>query len=656
MNKKIDLVVLIALILVSLILMVNFDLRIADLHEDDGPIFYALAAVNPDMFAGDYLHGIPVELITPFQLFTSLLILFPGLIYKLTGLHPYFSTWVLTFLQIFSFGYTLYYFLITAGISRKMACLGMVFAYAAAMWGWSATYFESDFNGILSLSTRIACFPFLFLSISFFLKGKSTAGYILLLLTGLNHPTIALFAIGTLAIWRFFQTGFSGFKKLLPHLAVLFVISLVIAAPSFIVRKSLPFHSLPLDELIQGMKLNIHLYPWKFGLHWPPLQTTLIWLLMGLLGYQAFKKQNQLFTSLWIASLISSLIFSLSQILGALTNLTTLLDLVGLRAFSISIFLAFPIILNFFEENYFFRGYVFRLVAILTFLLPFLTVQYGLSWMLVVSLVLLILPDLGRIRQLTFLKHMNPRFTYLTACFLTGVFMLFFVLSGVISQIELSPLLDDLFTFFFEYPLINSNSVLLAVGMGIALLAAVPGRNFFVHLQKRWIQVSSDRVIESGSIILLILFFMMEVNIDRSPEALARLDVQKWAKTSTPVGSVFWVPGFNGWRGYSERRRVDNTTRENYAYIYAITEAKEYRMKVLRFYGLTEDASYLPMNTGLNEKETKLAEKFDTAKYRQLREKFNVTHIVLLRAEFIKPELPLIYQNDYYDVFEIIGG
>jgi hypothetical protein len=651
--SKADLAFLLTFFVFSMILMVNFQIQTVDMHEDDGPIFYATAFANPQLFAGDYLHGIPVELIVPFRLWTSLQMLIPGLLYNFLNIPPYGSTWILTFLQIFGFGSSLYFFLQATGISKNMAWLGVVFAYPAGLWGWSLTYAESDFRSILAPVPAVQSLTPLLFSFAFFIKNKTKSGYLLLLLTGLIHPTMAIYSIGTVSIWRFFQSGFSKLKEFLPHLAILSLISVVIAAPSFIIKNIFTFNTLPLDQVMNGMRLNIHIWPWGFGLHWPPLQTTLIWIFIGFLGYRANPQRDTRLTNLWIASLISSVIFGLSHIFGAVIKNTTLLDLIGLRSFAIPVFLSFPLVLSFFQHYYFSRGYYFRFITLLFLSQSLVTKQYGLSWLLAISLALLVIAESSRERLVaSLLKILNPRAIRGIALVLTGTFIVFLFLGDRVDQLEFPYLVLKIINFFFDYQYLYPDLRILGLGVLAIGLIAVLDYSTISKINNKFITNHISDLFKAGSIAILALSIIPQLIDDQNPEALARLDIQKWARTNTPPGSVFWAPGFNGWRSFSERRRVDDTTRENYAYIYAIEEAEDYRMKVLEFYGLVNGSFQIPLNTDLYKIESDLAKGFTEQEYEQMANEFDVTHLVLKRIDFAVPNLPLLYKNAYFDVYE----
>jgi hypothetical protein len=653
-NTKADLIFLLTFFVISLLLMVNFTIQTVDQHEDDGPIFYANDFVNPQLFAGDYLHGIPVELIEPFRLWTSLQMLIPGLLYKFLNIAPYASTWLLTFLQIFGFGCSIYYFLQAVGLPKKLAWLGVVFAYPAGLWGWSLTYAESDFRSILAPVPAVLCLTPMLFSFALFLKNKTKTGYLLLILAGLIHPPLTLYAIGALTIWRLLETGISNLKEFFPHLILLGLISLIISLPTLLIKILIPFHTLPLEQAISGMKLNVHIWPWGFGLHWPPLQTTLIWIFIAYLGYRTVAKRNTLYTNFWIASLISSVIFGLSHIFGAVIKNTTLMDLVGLRSFTIAVFVSFPLVLTFFNQNYFSQRYLFRFVTLLFFLSSFVTKQYGLSWLLALTLAMLVIPSSPRDRHITPLRKFNPRLLYGIGWVLTGIFVLFFVLGDHIDQIPLPSIVGKVIEFFFGYIYLYSNVFLLGFGIVIIGFIALIDHRMITQIPNKLIQNHFADFVKAGSIALLALSIIPQMVGDRNPEAFARVDVQEWARTNTPVGSVFWAPGFNGWRSYSERRRVDEYTRENYAYVYAIKEAEDYRAKVLEFYGLKKNGQQVSLDSRLNDKEWEIAKNLDENKYHQLNDQFGVTYIVLKRAWFKLPKFRLIYQNSTFDVYEII--
>ena len=652
----IDIVFLILLVLFSIVLMLNFTIQIADYHEDDQPGFYALFFTKPEMFSGDYLHGVPIEIIAPFRIFTSFMMLLPAVAYKYLNVQPHITTWFVTFLQIFSYGCAVYFFLQTAGLTKKISWMGALFSYPAGLWGWSFTYYGSDFRTILTPYTEILCMALLLFSFISFLKNDTKIGFICIFIAGLVHPPVALYAIFILVIWKLLQNDSSKIEKILPFFFIMVAISILISAPSFLIKNFIPTHPLPLEEYFNGLKLNSHLFPWNFGLHWPPLQITCIWLTIAFLGYKEVKNQSPLYARLWEASLIGSSLLGLSQILSAIMRFSTIIELCGLRSFTITVFISFPLVLTFFRKEYFSHGFLFRYVSLLFLFLPFVVKQYGLSLLLLFSLLLILFSDSLTHKNMTVKKRQLHHFSIFLAWIFVCSFCISVIFNNYLNQVEIPESFMKVINYFFgfDYQIIDAKILLL--GTMFTLFVALINENVINQIKLRFVHHNMEYLGIIVYTLLFLIYIIFTMINDRNPEAISRKDVQEWAKENSPVGSVFWAPGFNGWRGYSERRRVDDYSRENYAYIYANEEAKEYRKKLLKFYGLIEGDDTIPLDTSLHEKETKLAEKFDTAKYYQLGREFNVTHVVLKRGDFTAPDLPLIFRNDYYDVYEITGG
>src|SRR6187200_3310152 len=66
-----DVVLLIFTCTFSLVEMRSFDLRISNMHCDDGPIFYALAFKDRALFAGDIQGGSPIDVRVNFKVISS---------------------------------------------------------------------------------------------------------------------------------------------------------------------------------------------------------------------------------------------------------------------------------------------------------------------------------------------------------------------------------------------------------------------------------------------------------------------------------------------------------------------------------------------------------------------------------------------------------
>ena len=74
----VDLLLIAFVVTYSLVGMRNFDLRMATLHEDDGPIFYAHAFRSLSLFEGDFPIGFPLSQLVPVKVVTSAMVWMPA--------------------------------------------------------------------------------------------------------------------------------------------------------------------------------------------------------------------------------------------------------------------------------------------------------------------------------------------------------------------------------------------------------------------------------------------------------------------------------------------------------------------------------------------------------------------------------------------------
>ena len=95
-SLSVDLFLIAFVLIYSLVGMRNFDLHMADLHEDDGPILYARAFRDPTLFEGDFQVGAPLSLRTYFMMITSVMVGIPAILWRYLNIDPYAITWLIT--------------------------------------------------------------------------------------------------------------------------------------------------------------------------------------------------------------------------------------------------------------------------------------------------------------------------------------------------------------------------------------------------------------------------------------------------------------------------------------------------------------------------------------------------------------------------------
>ena len=138
----------------------------------------------------------------------------------------------------------------------------------------------------------------------------------------------------------------------------------------------------------------------------------------------------------------------------------------------------------------------------------------------------------------------------------------------------------------------------------------------------------------------------------RQSSAIQILDVQLWAKEHSPRSSVFVVPE-SGWRTMSQRRQFDPFTCESYAYVVK-QESLEYRNRLLRFYGITEEEGRRLRGISIFRKEYERFNAFTERDYLRFASEFGATHLVLSHDERTQSfSLPRVYENSGYLVFRL---
>ena len=639
--KTLDILFVLFIVVTSLVAMRNFDLRMANLHTDDGPILYAHVAKTPDLFAGDYQVGSPILLRTRFKVITSAMVWIPTLLWKYLNIDPYLSTWAITFWQIISIGISIYFFSLEITNKRVVAILAALFAYSAGVWAWAPANYGNSLNDLLfPYAANLAIAPILF-SFIYLPRERISLTFFFLLIGGLIHPNLAVYAgfiIGIYWLWVGYRKKDKNFWKPILGLAIT---GIIIILPALSVQLAYAGETPSHEVLMAGIRQNQHIWPWGFEGRWKySSQITILWLILALLSFRWVGELEHKFKHLWVATLIGASLLGFSQIIGTIFEIPTLLNLIGLRSFLWLALISLPLVINYWYKYLRSGDWLGVLLSILFLSLPLFVKEYALFSVLVFAFIFL---DISQEHILIWKIALSPKIRYgfkVTA----GGFLLAFLFIFITSSKFLGSFLAEAFS------TLSTRSIFLALCLFLT---------FFIHLlhKENFIDLKPVYILNSLLILgyasgLLWKIWKNEKNI---PDAtVSYLDVQLWAKENTPPSSLFVVPE-GGWRTMSLRRRLSPFTRENYAYITSI-EAMEHRERLLAFYGILSSEALDMKGDDIYYLEHELFENFDEDDFLRFNTEFGARYLVLSIYQYPeKPELcfPVAYQNQYYRVYKL---
>jgi hypothetical protein len=641
----------------------DFALRMAGMHGDDGPIFYAYAFRDSTLFEGDFPLGFPLSVLVPVKVITSAMIWIPAMLWDKLNVDPYVSAWAMTFAQGFLFGISTYYFALASAEDRFLAFLSMIFAFIAGIWGWNpANYGSSLENMFQPYPANLALAPILF-AFTCILRGREGIAFVFLALGGLIHPTVTLYACAILMVYWLLQgireRSFDFWRK-----GVFIVVVVLIAvSPAMLATVNLPIKPLPPVEIIDGMRQNQHIFPWNFEGRWTfSVTTTILWTVLGILSLRWKDKFSPKVYRLYVASLIGSLVLGGTHLLGALVGNPMLLNLIGLRSFLWVAFLSLPLVINYWYRHILQSGIVGAIIGMLSLALPLLAYEYGLFWPLVLAGLLLDISQ-GRLSALRFAlsEHKCGVFRVMAGLVVALWSMGFLgidALRSVLPSSSYDKVMHIVWGVRGSVPGSLERWILIAGVLGIAVFL-----KFFPYRQWNSLPTSQAKrqppfgVVFRG--LLLSLYGCVAIYVSwaaaeelRASRAVFALDVQNWAREKTPVSSRFVVP-LDSWRTMSLRRALSPFTRESYAYV-VTEEQKEHRARLLAFYGIGEEEARAWRGNRILREERRLFREFREKDFLRFATEFGATHLVLpkdTRYGIRDLSLPKVYDNKEFAIY-----
>jgi hypothetical protein len=651
------LLLLIILSLMTWLLIGDFQVRLANVFADDGPVVYAYLMQNPHRFDGDILATYGYS-----NCIGTIQNWLPALLLRAVGLSPSIPVWIFICLQNVLLGFAILKFVQLVTKSREIAWLAIFFSLAATPWRWNLANFSTamqyPYAGHLVL-------PFLILAAAWILEGRLFLGLLVLTLSGLIHPSLTLYAVLILGLFWSSQYLFQDRRKLAVRLMALGVVAAVCVAPALLLQP--PFERMPAADLIHGLRQNYHIFPWNFPSVWASAVLPFAgFSAVTVLALRHFHDFDRRFRTFWLSTLSASIILALSQLLGTWAGVPRVAQVIGLRATIPLVIFSLPIVLFYLMEKLKNVTFYARWAAILILLLAgFWSV--GLFWGPIAALLFSELSE-GYLGLVKFQPSpaLARALRWLSGLTLIGwaVFALLpvmYLLAGIQSLQGLSIpglMIPGLALSAHQYPYLGG---ILVIG---ASLAAICGRDWSQARKLSRRLLGSIRIAPSNSrmgqyslsaIVLIVILAGLTLYKSKRigdetnfPALRSNYQAQVWARDHTPEDARFIVYRMP-WRSTSLRRVINPAVTVSYVYTGNL-RARQFDDEYLAFYGLdnalqtmsyterdaAESAAYL----GLNE-----------AGVARLAHQFGGDYIV--RPADAPLKLPEAYRNDQLVIYKL---
>jgi tetratricopeptide (TPR) repeat protein len=660
-TTSLDWILIVFVTVYTLIGMRSFDLRLAEINEDDISVFYAHAFKDPTLFEGDFISTHPVSLLVYSRVFTSFINLIPTLLWYFLDIDPYLITWLFNLAEIFMLGISMYILALAMGQTRLVALIAVLFTYAAGPWGWNLANNGGSADSIfLPIPSRIVLGPVL-LALACLIQGRNQAALWLLATAGLIHPGLALHIIVIVGIYWIWQDIQKPFPIIFRRLIGLAIVGLITLLPALVIQLTLPGEPLPAAELIAGMRHNGHIWPWDHLPRWDFAWSTMLkWLVLGALSWRYQAKFSKETRRLWLSSLVGCSLLGLSQVLGAILENLSLLTILGLRSFTWFSLISIPLVIHYWVVHLRSNSWSGAVLGLLSLTLPLYAQEYALFWPLIAGLLCLDIAQgwlsIWELRVPTWVKY-GLRATSLLILFSWGVLFLLLPFNLNKSSFTLTAL-SHLTWGAWGPPPDQLERITLMVSVAFLSLIIwrgnhLPPRRFVTRNKILWGVFAGLLIVIYGSRFLWVRWQATED--ERASTSTDLLEAQLWARTYTPRSSLFVFPRHGHWRTMALRRHLEALTHEDFAYV-ANLQSMEHRNRLLEFYGISAEEGRDLRGPQVFKIERERFQRFSESDFLRFASEFGATHLTLPKDKYFKDrkfDLLLVYENPSYVIYSL---
>lgn len=323
----------------AILIIGNYENRLASVHGDNGPVFYAYLYTHAGEFLADPFGAPGLHWI-----WGSICFWLPVLANKYVGLDPRFLDYLFYFLQTVLLGLAV--FLLTREVSRSwlIAFASMALAIAIQPWSWNLAAYPMPLSVPLytTLAEGLAT-----LAGAAFLTSRWNLAWLLAVVTALVHPIIACYLLAMLAAWACLELA--DYRKWLsPYvLGKLGLLIILCGAPLLL---PLGFTEPLLSPAEHWVSISKHMHSVPWG-NYPPVFHDLAADAAGFVAMlaccwrplMAFPRDHKRFL---VAAAAGTVMLSMLQIAGVELKIGNIALTMGLRSVSNFILFSWPFVFS----------------------------------------------------------------------------------------------------------------------------------------------------------------------------------------------------------------------------------------------------------------------------------------------------------------------
>lgn len=599
------------MVAVAVVAIGSYRNRLAQVHSDNGAVFYAYlythaAEFRADPFGYPGLHW----------LWGSICFWAPVLASKYLGLDPRLPDYGFYLLQIVCLGLSVLILTWQASRSWLTAFASMGLAVAIQPWSWNLAAYGMPID--LPLYTSLAL-GLSVLAAAAFLADRSILAWLLALAAALVHPVIVCYLLVMLAAWAGLNRV--RWRTWVTATAVIRLgLLLVLCGSPFLIGMGIHEPLLSPGEHWISVSKHMHSVPWgNTDLFRVLAIRALAFMLVAACFWQPLLALPRRQRDFLLAAAIGTAILGSAQIIGALLKIPDLALMMGLRAFSIFILLAWPFVFT----ALFSRKVLARLdtaFALLLLVFVWFRMADGIPFynLALFALTLSWPQSFLSSRRLIYLAILAALPMALPAMDYHYARWLFFHTENVIDP-----------GFYLEA---------LLAALVLAELSAMPR-----------ILPGLRGLAAAGMLVMAFLRAEAVGAATRTPAAAALYDAERWAATHTPPGTLFLTN--YGWRSVAQRPAFmlnPDLTEEVYTPFVSIRARNEV---LFHLYGIADSWRSMGIQK-INAASAAGYAQLGTSDFAQLARKYGASYLVRSSSE---PALdfPVAYRNKFYRIYRV---
>lgn len=267
-----------------------------------------------------------------------------GILWRDFDIAPHHSYVVLAIIQAILVG--LGPFALTYQITKNpyLALFSIPFVYIARPTQWNLAEFTSRFPQVYPGDFAIYL---VILAFVFLLQQRRWLVIAILFLSGLFHPSIALYACAIIGLYWFWDLIAKKDMSTIFNIGLLICVGLSIVIPRLIVSAQAQ-GTIPDDVIMREIDRNFHFNPYHAYLDGSAQFILFVyWMILATLSTYFWKSFSQSVRQLLIAALIAVGILFTSQYIGNIFDIVPLIQLIGGRTSQLLSLLLLPMILNY---------------------------------------------------------------------------------------------------------------------------------------------------------------------------------------------------------------------------------------------------------------------------------------------------------------------